>query len=75
LYPPPPVPNDQVGYEQSHLYSFVDDLELRLLHERYSTQLQFYGKRILVRLLQEPMSQYIDHFHRSADDLFGLCGE
>ena len=57
---------DQIGNEEAHLVSLVEDIEERLLPKRNISQPQLDGQGILVWLLKQAMTQRVKNLNSRA---------
>ena len=63
---------DQVGDKQADLLFFVEHIERRLLPERDLPQCKLHDQRILTRLFNQAVSESVENFDCTADDLKDL---
>ena len=60
---------DQVRNEKAYLVPLVEDIERRLLPEKNVLKAKFDYQRVLIRLLNNPMTKGIENFDGRANNL------
>ncbi len=63
------VEHDKVWHVFTHIHGFVNHWKSRLLFVGNASQLKLNYQRILIRLLQQSMSEGVQYLHGATDDL------
>ena len=60
---------DQIRNKQANLVPFIQHVENRLLSKRNLSYSKFYDERVFIWLFNNAVSESIEHFDRTPDDL------